>query len=57
MIPVKEIPQYSYVKYFNTLPVIKGFYHISQESDKYLTDSFIFSFSVDREKLLNILYF
>lgn len=38
MIPVKEIPQYSYVWYFNvsvpsTLPVIKGvFFHIKQES-------------------------
>lgn len=57
MIPVKEIPQNSYVQYFNTLPVIKGFYHISQESDKYLTDSFFFSFSADRAKLFNPLYF
>lgn len=63
-IPVKEIPQYSYIRYFNvlvpsTLPVIKvGFFsHKTIIFGKYLADFFLSSFSADIAKMLNILFF
>lgn len=60
MIPVKEIPQYSYfnVSVPSTLPVIKGvfFSHKAKIFGKYLADFFLSSFSVDTAKLLNILF-